>query len=365
MKSKPGKPRLCEDAALSNNRLDLARLLLATAVIFSHSFPLSYGDNSREPLDVFSQHQKTLGGLAVDCFFAISGFLIVKSWLSSSSMAGYFRKRVLRIHPGYIVASIFSLLVAVSSCSDPLKYLSELRWRQFAFTFFSLGYGVLDAPGLAFPGNPHGGVNSSLWTIQIEFYAYIAVACYGLFGLFKYRRFWALFCSCVMFVYLAKVVRGGDADAYWRFGTMFASGASFYLFRDLIPRSAVWLLIGTATLVSGCIWWPVFNIVLPFAAPYILFYFTLTPPPGWAQRLQGTDLSYGIYLYAFPVQQSLAYWFHLNDPWTLFAFATPLTYALAFLSWHSVEKRALGLRSKRFEDYDPVDFKGDSARRLQ
>jgi peptidoglycan/LPS O-acetylase OafA/YrhL len=365
MKSKLGQPRLCEDAALSDNRLDLARLLLATAVIFSHSFPLSYGDNSQEPLDFLSQHQKTLGGLAVDCFFAISGFLIVKSWLSSSSMAGYFRKRVLRIHPGYIVASIFSLVVAVFSCSEPLKYLSELRWRQFVFTFFSLGYGVLDAPGLAFPGNPHGGVNASLWTIQIEFYAYMAVACYGLFGLFKYRRLWICFSSCVMFVYLAKVVRGGDADAYWRFGSMFASGATFYLFRDLIPRSPAWLVIAVTTLVAGCIWWPVFNIALPFAIPYILFYFTLVPAPKWAERLRGTDLSYGIYLYAFPIQQSLVHWFNLDGPWTLFAFATPLTYVLAYLSWHGVEKRALGLKSRKFEDHDPVDSRGDSTLRPQ
>lgn len=361
MKSKPDKPRLCEDAALSDNRLDLARLLLATAVIFSHSFPLSYGDNSQEPLDFITQHQKTLGGLAVDSFFAISGFLIVRSWLCSKSMAGYFRKRILRIHPGYISASVFSLLAATSSCSDPFTYLSEVRWRQFAFTFFSLEYGVLDSSGLAFPGNPHGGVNASLWTIQIEFYAYIAVACYGLFGLFKHRRLWVIFSSCVMFVYMAKVVmRGGDADAYWRFGSMFASGATFYLFRDLIPRSQAWLLIAAAALVAGCIWWPGFNIALPFAVPYLLFYFTLVPAPRWAERLQGTDLSYGIYLYAFPVQQSLVYWFNLDDPWTLFALATPLTYALAFLSWHSVEKRALGLKSRQFTDYDPVVFKGKS-----
>jgi peptidoglycan/LPS O-acetylase OafA/YrhL len=55
------------------------------------------------------------------------------------------------------------------------------------------------------------------------------------------------------------------------------------------------------------------------------------------------DVSYGLYLLAFPVQQTLlAVWGGPHPaPLVLFAVSLPLTYALAYLSWRLVESQAL------------------------
>lgn len=344
--------RLCPDAALGSNMLDFLRLSFALAVLFSHSFPLTQGTNATEPLSWLSNSQKTIGSVAVDGFFIISGFLIVRSWLFSSSMQDYFRKRVLRIHPAYIAAMFFSLTAASVGAPSALGYLASVPWREFIWSLFTLGYGALDAPALAFSQNPHGGVNASLWTIQLEFLAYIATAVYGLFGFFRYRKGFAILVLFMLSVYEAKVFfRGGDADAYWRFGCLFAMGGAFYLFRDMVPRSRVLFWCALFALAVGVFIRPLFNAALPLAVPYLLFYVGMRPQPNWARFTAKVDLSYGVYLYAFPVQQLLVHMLQIRDPLLLFVAATPITLICAAASWHGVERVSLRLKSLPFDEF--------------
>lgn len=354
--------RLCAERGLQSNWLDWFRLGFALLVMFSHSYVLTQGPIAADPLLRLSQGQKTLGSLAVDGFFIISGFLIVRSWLHSSSMQDFLRKRVLRIHPGYAAASCFSLGLALLGSAEPLHYLYEIPWRQFLVGLFSLGYGALDVPG-AFVGNPYGGVNASLWTIQIEFWAYLGVAAYGLFGLFRIRTLWILLALSVLLVYLAKIFfRGGDADAWWRFGCMFVAGASVYLLRDLIPRSRVLLTLTLIALTAGIAVRPWFNALLPIAAPYALFYVALRPTPPWASMTKRCDLSYGLYLFAYPVQQAFVYFFGIRTPLVLFLCSAPVVLLCATASWFYIESRFLKWKSGAFPDWDPnVPPRGNTA----
>jgi peptidoglycan/LPS O-acetylase OafA/YrhL len=58
------------------------------------------------------------------------------------------------------------------------------------------------------------------------------------------------------------------------------------------------------------------------------------------------DVSYGLYVYAFPIQQTIIYNLASIEPWTLFAVALPLTAFVGWISWHVIEKRALALKGK-------------------
>src|ERR1700741_4202124 len=92
------------------NNFNLLRLLLASAVLFSHSYELIDRNRFREPLDRFF-HTYTAGDLAVDGFFMLSGFLIMQSWQRDPQVWRYLARRVLRIYPLFIVATLICGLV--------------------------------------------------------------------------------------------------------------------------------------------------------------------------------------------------------------------------------------------------------------
>ena len=94
------------------NNFGALRLLLALAVLFSHAYAAYAGKHEdADHLCILTRGQMDLGSLAVQAFFAISGYLITLSWLRTPQLRTFLLKRVLRIYPGFIVASIISLLV--------------------------------------------------------------------------------------------------------------------------------------------------------------------------------------------------------------------------------------------------------------
>ena len=138
------------------NNIGAIRLILAIAVIYSHSFALSHGKGFHDPLATATRGQLNGGQLAVGLFFLLSGYLITKSWFSSDSASSFIRKRILRIYPGYLVALGISVMAGMAGAHpESLNYLRQIygdneRLLQAALT---LQYGVLDGKG-AFHSNP-------------------------------------------------------------------------------------------------------------------------------------------------------------------------------------------------------------------
>lgn len=340
-----------------NNNLNAIRLGLAVLVILDHCFPLALGKEG-DPLFVWSRRQTSFGGLAVDLFFFISGFLITASWLNCKSMNDYLRRRVLRIVPGYVVALIFSFLVASAFALHPFADLPA-RLGKFS-DIVSLGY-ASTAGNWIFPGNPFPfEANGSLWTIRREFFCYLLVAAIGLFGFLKHRMFILGAFGLVFAYYGLSLLKGVDINySDRRFFTFFLAGTSVWLWRDKIPVNHTLALLAAAIGLISTQYPPWFIMLTPLTACYLVLWV------GFAFRIRSmawcdkTDLSYGVYLFAFPVQQALAA-LGLTSPWLMFAVATPVIMGVAFFSWNLVEHPCLKLKSKDFSDSDP-----GRARRLE
>ena len=234
------------------NNLNAIRLLLALAVILSHSFPVSLGsggESKGEPLFTWTHQQESLGFTAVNLFFCVSGMLISKlagvevharlpyeagssylSWFHCSS--GLFGSDKLEFCPisprvGQGVSWLFLLLKDCLFLTD-----NSLCWKGM------------------FSGNPlPNAANGSLWTIRIEFECYMLVAVIGLFCLFKHRVL-ILFATFLFFWLIAKLLCWEeDVGNLCRFLVYFLVGMSIWLWRDKTG-----LEIGSLSAVPSCCW---------------------------------------------------------------------------------------------------------------
>ncbi len=335
------------------NNLNAIRLGLSLLVLYSHCYPLSFGTAAA----TVQNFQNTVGYVAVDLFFFISGLLIAASWLRSKSMNDYLRKRVLRIYPGFIGALLVS--TAIITAVNPGGMLKTvLSWhgvKSFIQDSVSLSSHSLNGPEV-FPRNPFPNFsNGSLWTIPKEFQCYLVICVLGLFCLFKFR--WAIL-AIFGYIYLmfCKAAYMGVDISHMdrRFLTYFLAGTCAWLWRDKIPVN--WPLALTAV---GLMILPAFTplplaIILPFALTYIVLWLGYSKPLSVTRWCDSTDLSYGVYLYAFPVQQLIATTAWGRHPTNMLLVAVPITLLLAFASWHLVEKRFLGLKASKFTDRDPA-----------
>ncbi|OBH08556.1 acyltransferase [Mycobacterium sp. E3247] len=330
------------------NALNAWRLTLATTVIVGHSFILT-----GHPW--MGAHYLADGG--VDGFFAVSGFLITASWLRHPHLRDYSAARALRILPGYYVCLVVTAFViapigVAMQGGAALKLL--LSTAPVEYVAMNSGVILLKADVGGTPqGVPYpGSWNSSLWTLAFELACYAAVAAIGIAGL-AHRRW-------VSPVILAVAVVGEALsppiapDQPWagqfaavtaRFAVMFAAGALLYQWRDKIPARWWLVAVSAAVVALGGTLLPHYRLLggIPLAYAIIASGALLRN-----ERLRlRTDLSYGVYIYAFPVQQLLVIcWPGRPNAVAHAAVAAMATLPLAALSWLLIEKPAMSLKSR-------------------
>jgi len=335
------------------NLFDLLRFLLATFVILSHSFLLLHGDNRLEPIYRFTGGQLTLGELAVDGFFILSGFLICRSWMRSRGPAGFLKKRVLRIYPGFIAAMIFGAFVVGPIGTPNGGFGARLDLSEFVRSTLTLK-GSLPP---SFDDLPISAINGSLWTIRYEFFCYLVVLAIGLAGILKSRRGPALIFALTLTVYSIQVQCGGlgprgfaATNAWPRFLSFFLAGAAFDAYRDRLPRSGRWFVAALIALIflARTPGWRGLNPALPVLGTYAIFYVATLPIPRLQRWACAGDFSYGLYLYAFPIQQLTIHYVGLEHlaPLGLFALSMPITVVLAVASWRWIESPCLRLKDR-------------------
>lgn len=354
-------------AADRDNNFNLLRFVAASLVLMTHSFALSTGSGMAEPLR--ASLGVTWGSIAVDVFFVTSGYLVSASLVSRQRLVAFAAARFLRIYPGLWVMLTITVVACgllVSTLPANSFFLHPETWKYIVKngTMFKVSYYL---PGV-FDSNPwKRGVNGSLWTLPME------IKMYGFLALFwllsrtlpaNVPRAFARICTGVVILCLAgtlviivRDIKPAETPFYLAqyvtLGYMFFSGA---VLRTLLQGN-VRLSTLTATLLMLVVLVSAFDrlcfqIAYTLCLPYLVLYLALVPSGAIRQFNRCGDYSYGIYIYAFPVQQMLAFYWKGITPYEMLLSSFVVTILFAIASWHLVEKRALALK-RRFETPSP------------
>jgi peptidoglycan/LPS O-acetylase OafA/YrhL len=327
------------------NNFNFLRFMAAFLVIFSHSFTIT---GVKELFAVLSKNQQTFGGLAVDTFLIISGFLVTLSFQRSKDSFSYWKGRFLRIFPGLIVVVLLCtfLLGPLVTALNFHQYITNPKTYTYlqAISLFKMQYFL---PGV-FEHNVYpAAVNGSIWSLVYEFGCYIIIAVIGFCKLLDKKVVVSLFLTSYLMHFLSytsNVVMGH----YITFITYFMAGAVFYLSMDTIKISFKYFIIALVLLVMST-HFGYLEAALPIFGSYIIIYLAFCPKIKLHNFARYGDLSYGIYIYAFPIQQLIIFLFggKMNS-YLNFVIAVPFVLIFAFLSWHLVENPCLRLKNKSF-----------------
>ena len=325
------------------NGLNLIRLVLASLVIVWHSYPLTGTGIGYAPLRQLAEE------VPVDGFFAISGFLIAGSWLRNPDARSYVSARFLRIFPAFwvcLVVTAFVIAPLAIWLSSAEKMPANYVGNAFEYIVKNSSLRIYE---WSIAGTPHSAPfpdawNGSLWTLRWEFLCYVGVLALGLVGLVKRNVVLFLYAAVLLITVLvdSSLATFPEAGSWTRFSLMFLSGMVVLVLSEWLPRSPA-LTAGAFAITLASMWLDDYRIVGSFFLAYGLISlgsFVTSP------RLQlRNDISYGVYIYAFPVQQLVALIFaaHLSVVFMAMV-ALPLTIILALLSWFWIEKPALRLK---------------------
>ena len=329
-------------ARRSANNFDTLRILAALAVLVSHAFALTTGSDAADPLFRLTGGEATIGGTAVCVFFAISGSLITRSFLRSNDAATFLAARALRLYPALVVMLIVLALIAGPLLTTlPLAaYLDHPATLRHLAVNLSLLASEPGLPGvfetLPFPRS----VDGSLWTLPHEVRCYAVVLLLGLTGLL--RRGPLILLPALALILFAARTWAPDATPW--FYTAFAAGMAFTCLR---PPLNGWAALACALLCLASVKLGGFRIVTATFGSYAILWLALAPRVRLPDLARFGDVSYGLYIWAFPVQQLTIHLLGTKGGWALnVAVSLPIALALAWLSWRYVESPAMQWKTR-------------------
>ncbi|MCL2789676.1 MAG: acyltransferase [Desulfobulbus sp.] len=345
--------RLADCARGRDNNFNLIRIAAAFAVLVSHSFPLALGPKVGEPLAAIVG--LSFGRIAVDVFFFTSGFLVTASLVTRQSVKQFVWARILRIYPALLVVVLLSVfgLGLFFTTQPTVAYLVDVGIYKYLLKCSTLITGINDhLPGV-FANNPYkNAVNGSLWTLPYELRMYVALVSVWLVvqlnpvnkvKIFKIILVLIAAISGILLILIHFEVINMK-DNYPRFFYMFFSGASFYIVRDKIILSHTLFSLFLLLLIGGLVNKHLFFVSYVLVLGYCILYCAYIPAGIVRKYNDLGDFSYGVYVYCFPVQQSVAALVPGISPLGMFAFSSIATLILAVFSWLLVEKKALHLK---------------------
>lgn len=327
------------------NIFTLLRWLLASTVMFSHSFAVT-GERNLDPTLVALGFP--ISSLAVQLFFALSGFLVTGS-IIKRGLRDFVVARLLRLVPGlWFMLLVTAMLLAIAFYTGPIANLvtGPSLYRYVGSNALLVG-GVYSIDG-AFAANPlRGVINGSLWTIPQEVRCYIALGLAGAVGLLASR--WVVLVGLMIGIVLHLAVPSDAVPALTQLRGLaisFVFGVTAFMWRDRM--FIAWPL--ALLVVAGAFFLPRSDAALlavRLSAAYAMLVAAfLVPAPFKRFSAAVPDYSYGIYIYAFPVQQAMVAIGVGTTPGTNLVAGFVVTLAFAAVSWHLVEKPGLGLKSR-------------------
>lgn len=335
-----------------NNNLDAIRLIAAFFVLFSHSFPLAGQQEPRVPF-----YQGNYGELGVNIFFIVSGFLITQSYLRSNDPRKYIWSRVLRIFPALIcVILLTGFILGPFVTSLSLKeYFTNILTYKYLLNISLLDFNNL-LPGV-FDHNFMPFVDGPLWTLAYEFTFYLVIMFLGIVAILKDKPIvLGIFVLSLVLLYCEFNLQFYKYELFWalRFFTYFSIGMVAFLYRSYILLSPTIFLFIMFLFIIASFKLPLNDILFVPMLTYVVLFVGYHPKFSISFLTRFGDFSYGVYIWAWPIQQTIvqAYSKEIN-PWLLFLMSGSITVVMAALSWHLVEKRTLKLKDYKL----PLVFK--------
>lgn len=346
----------------TKNNFTPLRLLSAWLILFGHSFDIMGKGNSARDSILFC---------AMSCFFIISGYLITASWEKTKNIPIFWKKifsymanRILRIAPALIVITIISVFiwgVLLTNLSLHDYFHNKETWAFFRnAAIWNMSY---DLPGV-FTNQPSVTFDGPLWSIPLEFRLYITIAILGLLSLTRPKMIAAIVITLIITGIVIGIVYMGIPHpkrifflkyfVIWHLtwlGTFFFLGSFAFLIREKIKFNYYWLILSFA--VGGGIF-----LIMPYAPyleyiayipyAYIILYLALKAPVLNNSFIQNNDVSYGFYLYAYPIQQTYVYLIGDKLGFGLFVvICTIISYGAGYISWKYIEKPMLKLKPNK------------------
>ena len=346
--------KLSKVAVGRDNNFNLIRIVAALAVLVTHSFALAIGTDDAEPFQ--ESLGMTLGSIAVDVFFITSGFLVTASLSKRKSSRDFIIARVLRIYPALSVVVFLTVFgIGVVFTSLPFKdYLLAYGTYFYLIKCMTLIFGVaFNLPGV-FETNPfENSVNGSLWTLpyEVRMYSILLLSWIALGAVKNYRVkafklvIVASACAAGMLVLVAHFFIPLQGE-FTKLFFMFFSGAAFYVLKDrlVLDRRVFWLfsaMLVLAAFAGKHLFFIAYNMTITYIIIYIAYV-----PSGLVRKYNRVgDYSYGVYIYAFPVQQTTVALVPDVSVLTLLSISASITMIMAIVSWHLLEKRAIRLKT--------------------
>lgn len=330
------------------NNFDFIKILFAWLVIVSHSYVL-LGNQGCDWLCEATQHYINFSYFGVKGFITISGYLIYKSLDRSPNFIDYLWKRVLRIYPALILVLLLSVGLAYLIYQPTNTYFKfDQEAIQYILNNLTLYHNQWRIHGV-FDKLPNTAINGSLWTMGFEFFFYLVLL--TLYPIRKNKlisQIILLIAICILLIgnlyfidQLSVVQFRLRVDFIFELGLFFLIGAclgtinwSNILFKKQLAIMAAFTTIGILYFQPNPIW-------LCFTWPYLVLYIGQGSSKfsNWIhEKLE--DPSYGIYLYAFPIQQSIIYFFQPSVTILIWS-STLIAFIFGILSWKYIEKKTL------------------------
>lgn len=332
---------LSEIIKRENNNIDLIRLFAAILVVWGHTGALAGCNHTLVPLMPSSITPDKLG---LYVFFFFSGLLVTNSLLTKKKAVPFVLSRFFRIVPAFyalIVLTVFLLGPALTSLSFNEYFSSKVTWTYLVKNLTFNGY--YELPG-AFKNHVNIAINASLWSIPLELKCYLLVlVMYLLNKKLNVKASWILWILLFLtFVPRTSLLRLLGVN-YSIVDTIpcfcFVIGSACAVYKESIRIDLT--LVGALALLAFTTWRyaNVSVYIYPIAFSIMLLYVTGIAP--FKKFKPRRDISYGIYLWHWPLMQTIIEVVGVSNPYLLFGITVALTTAVAFVSCVTIETPAI------------------------
>lgn len=325
---------------IRENNFDFIRLILASMVVVNHCYLLTGRDDL---LNKLTNGQANLGSLAVESFFVVSGYLIFISLKNSKSIVSYLWKKIVRIFPGLIALLIVSLILMPFFYNGKNIFKETTYWSYFLnnLSLYNIQYNV----DYVFNNQT---VNISLWTLSYEFTLYLSIAL--LFYIRKKKYVYIILLIGFIFSYYFSLFHPNLFSKYfrtlnlnsqdiYRLSAYFIAG-SLITYLKLQSRFFSLLIIPLSVIIMLSAYVNMYNIITPVTLPLLILIIGTSNCSSLKWLTRNGDISYGVYIYGFFLQQIIHNTLNLNI-WMFCALSLLATFVFAYASWKYIESPSL------------------------